>query len=228
VNTINATPDSWSGLTPTQVARLAREIYGDAHSSIKYRQGYRPYICPFHLLLNQIPQGASVLDVGCGAGLFILLLARLGRIRSGVGFDVDDVAIRAAQGAAAQIWSGPPIRFEQHRIDEAWPKGRFDVVSIIDVMHHVPPKNQQKLIITAVEHLNDGGLLLYKDMGRRPLWRSLANRLHDLIIAREWIHYATMDSVMNWATSEGLQLIHNNAVNMLWYRNEYCLFLRPT
>src|SRR5215467_1338795 len=90
------------GLTVAQVAMLAREIYRDADRAIKYKQGYRPYVCPFHLLLDQIPQGASVLDVGCGAGLFILLLARLGRIRSAVGFDVDSVSIRAAHGAASR------------------------------------------------------------------------------------------------------------------------------
>src|SRR6516165_4936247 len=76
--------EGYMGLTVTQVARLAREIYRDAKPGIKYKQGYRAYICPFHLLVDYIPQGASVLDVGCGAGLFILLMARLGRIRSGV------------------------------------------------------------------------------------------------------------------------------------------------
>jgi 2-polyprenyl-3-methyl-5-hydroxy-6-metoxy-1,4-benzoquinol methylase len=38
--------------------------------------------------MEQIPAGASVLDVGCGAGLFLLLLGQQGRIRDALGFDV--------------------------------------------------------------------------------------------------------------------------------------------
>jgi 2-polyprenyl-3-methyl-5-hydroxy-6-metoxy-1,4-benzoquinol methylase len=72
--------------------------------------------------------GASVLDVGCGAGLFILLMARLGRIRSAVGFDTDYDAIHAAQDAAAKLLNRGPIHFEQHSADDWWPKGCFDVV----------------------------------------------------------------------------------------------------
>jgi len=156
-------------LTVTQVAALVREIYRDAKPSIKYKQGYRPYICPFHLLVDYIPHGASALDVGCGAGLFILLMARLGRIQSAVGFDVDYVAIHAAQDAAAKLINRVPVHFEQHNADDRWPMGRFDVVSIIDVMHHVPREKQADLIAAADEHLNEGGLLLYKHISIRPL-----------------------------------------------------------
>jgi 2-polyprenyl-3-methyl-5-hydroxy-6-metoxy-1,4-benzoquinol methylase len=213
-------------LTVTQVAALVREIYRDAKPSIKYKQGYRPYICPFHLLVDYIPHGASVLDVGCGAGLFILLMARLGRIRSAVGFDANYVAIHAAQDAAAKLINRVPVHFEQRSADDRWPKGRFDVVSIIDVMHHVPPERQADLISVAAEHLNDRGLLLYKDMASRPLWRAWANRLHDLVSVQEWIHYVELDDVINWAIDAGLHLDHREAINMLWYRHEWCLFHR--
>ena len=215
-----------AGMTVAQVARLARELYRDAKPGIKYKQAYRPYICPFHLLVDYVPSGASVLDVGCGAGLFILLMARLGRIRSGVGFDADEVAIHAAQDAAAKLLNRAPIYFEQQSTHDRWPKSQFDVVSIIDVMHHLPPEKQPDLIAVAAEHLNEGGLLLYKDMASRPLWRAWANRLHDLASAQEWIHYAELDDVVDWAREAGLRLDCREAINMLWYRHEWCLFRR--
>jgi hypothetical protein len=93
-------------------------------------------------------------------------------------------------------------------------------------MHHVPPERQAGLIAVAAEHLNEGGLLLYKDMASRPLWRAWANRLHDLASAQEWIHYAELNDVVNWATDAGLHLDHRKAVNLLWYRQEWCLFYR--
>jgi 2-polyprenyl-3-methyl-5-hydroxy-6-metoxy-1,4-benzoquinol methylase len=66
----------------SNVVRLARTIYSEAHGGIKYKQVLRPYICPFHILIDLIPSEANILDVACGAGLFISLLARLGRIES--------------------------------------------------------------------------------------------------------------------------------------------------
>jgi 2-polyprenyl-3-methyl-5-hydroxy-6-metoxy-1,4-benzoquinol methylase len=220
------TSDGREGLTTRGAAGLARELYGDAETGIKYKQGYRPYICPFHLLVDYVPRGASVLDVGCGAGLFILLLAKLGRIRSAVGFDADDAAIRAARHAAGKLPDRSAIYFERRSAHDPWPEGRFDVVSIIDVMHHVPPQKQPELIATASEHLNPGGLLLYKDMASRPLWRAWANRLHDLASVQEWIHYAELEDVVLWARGGGLRLDHRDAINMLWYRHEWCLFRR--
>ena len=47
-----------------------------------------PNIRPFHRLVEFVPRGSSVLDVGCGAGLFILFLAKRGWILSAVGFDL--------------------------------------------------------------------------------------------------------------------------------------------
>jgi 2-polyprenyl-3-methyl-5-hydroxy-6-metoxy-1,4-benzoquinol methylase len=226
VTKVHAEFEGCPGVSVTQVAALARELYHDAKPGIKYKQTYRPYICPFHLLVDCVPRDASVLDVGCGAGLFILLMARLGRIRSAVGFDADGVAIHAAQDVAAKLRDQTPIRFEQQSAHDRWPKGQFDVVSIIDVMHHVPPKKQPDLIGAAAEHLNEGGLLLYKDMASRPLWRAWANRLHDLASAQEWIHYAELDDVANWAKDAGLRLDRTEALNMLWYRHEWCLFRR--
>jgi ribosomal protein L11 methylase PrmA len=82
------------------LARFTLQLW-NANPGIKYEQRYRPYIFPFHLSLYHIPHGASVLDVGCGPGLFLLLLAKLGRIQSGVGFDIDHAAIQAAEEAAA-------------------------------------------------------------------------------------------------------------------------------
>ena len=215
-----------STLTVTDVVALARTIYDGAPSAIRHRQKLRPYICPFHILVSYVPAGATVLDVGCGAGLFISILAHLGRIRSAVGFDADRTAILAAQKIATRLPNSGLIQFEHRNANDAWPAGRFDVVCLIDVLHHVRPEHQPGLIATAIDHVADGGLLIYKDIARRPLWRAWANRLHDLVFVREWIYYAKLDEVVNWARKGGLCLEETGSVNMLWYRHEWCIFRR--
>jgi len=215
-----------NGLAARDVAKLAQAIFADARGRIKYKQGLRPYICPFHVLIDYISPNATLLDVGCGAGLFISVLARLGRLQSAVGFDADRAAISAAQNISRALPNSSRIRFEHRDAHEMWPDGLFDVVCLIDVMHHVSPDKQAELITNATEHLAEGGILLYKDMACRPLWRAWANRLHDLLSVGEWIYYAKLDDVIAWARAEGLHLDDRGSMNMLWYRHEWCVFRR--
>lgn len=144
-------------LTVADVAMVARTIYATAPARIKYKQMLRPYICPFHILIDYVPRGATILDVGCGSGLFISLLTSLYRVQSAVGFDADGAAIQAAQAVAAKLPNYSRIRFEHRNAHKSWPEGRFDVVSLIDVMHHVRPEQQAELIATAAEHVDEGG-----------------------------------------------------------------------
>ena len=135
------------------IATIARELFAGVEGAIKHKQQLRPYICPFHILVDHVPAGASILDVGCGAGLFILLLARMGRLRSAFGFDSDAPAIDAANTIAAGLPGAAALRFEHRTAHAQWPEGSFDVVSIIDVLHHVPPDKQANVIATAASRV---------------------------------------------------------------------------
>src|SRR5208283_2429934 len=106
---------------------------------------YRPFICPVEELLPYVPDGSSVLDIGCGCGLFLLALAFAGKRISGVGIDTAPDAIRAAQLAARSheiAATGSALSFEAACGTEEWPAAQFDVVSLIDVVHHVPGARQ--------------------------------------------------------------------------------------
>ena len=190
-------------------------------------QHYRPYICPFCKLVQSIPKNAEVLDVGCGGGLLLALLARTGRLRRGVGFDTSAIAIETAQKVAARIKTLNPeieLHFEVRSVSDGWPEGPFQVVSIIDVMHHVPPVAMRSVVDLAVERLAPGGLLLYKDMVSHPVVRAWANRFHDLLLARQWIHYLPIKHLETWASESGLELIESQTINCFWYGHDFRLF----
>jgi 2-polyprenyl-3-methyl-5-hydroxy-6-metoxy-1,4-benzoquinol methylase len=212
--------------TASSLSCIARELYADTPAEIRYKQIFRPYICPLHALIDFIPKNAALLDVGCGAGLFIALLARLGRIDSAVGFDADHRAICAAQSVARNLPNSARLCFEQQDVHAPWPAKCFDIVCLIDVLHHVPPWQHADLITVAAQHVSPGGIFLYKDMTRRPRWRAWANRAHDLLLARQWINYARINDVIRWATSAGLRLDQRGNLNMLWYGHEWCVFRR--
>jgi 2-polyprenyl-3-methyl-5-hydroxy-6-metoxy-1,4-benzoquinol methylase len=169
-------------------------------------QHWRPLICPFELLLPLVPDGARVLDVGCGCGLWMGLLAHEGRGIAACGVDVDEqrVAIaRRAQPGAVTVAAEP----------SGWPAGPFDTVTLIDVLHHVPVALRGEFVRAAVERLAPGGLLIVKEMAARPRALALMNRLHDLVMAREWI---TEVDAARLPTS-GLEPVTQFQARRLWY-----------
>jgi 2-polyprenyl-3-methyl-5-hydroxy-6-metoxy-1,4-benzoquinol methylase len=183
----------------------------------------RPYISPFDRLIECVPEGSSVLDVGCGAGLFLGLLAATGRRFSGVGFDASAGAIRAARAMAGRVKDlgfEADLRFEHLDVRAPWPRGPFQVVSIIDVMHHVPLPSRRSVLELARAALQPGGLLIYKDIGDRPRWRAFANCLHDLVMTREWVRYTPLCDVKSWASDLGVEPIGVERINRLWYGHD--------
>lgn len=218
-----------SSMSAAQLSSTATMLFVDGSIVLRLLQRYRPYICPFEAILPIIPEDSDILDVGCGGGLFLGLLAANGRIRSGLGFDSSVKAIAIAKHMSRFFQQGEgrlQLEFQQRDASDGMPDGYFDVVSIIDVMHHVPPLSQRSVLEMAASRLRPSGLLIYKDMVRRPLWRALANRLHDLVLARQWIHYAPIDHVEQWARDLGLQLVDARSFNRFCYGHELRVFRR--
>lgn len=212
-------------LSAASLSEVARRLFAD--ESMKQR--FRPFICPFEELLPLVPSGARMLDAGCGAGLFLGLLAMEGRIRAGVGFDSAAAAISSAQRMARRAAGlGSPATLEFIRLDAtaAWPEGHYDVVSLIDVLHHVPKAAQRRVFELAVRRLDSAGRLIYKDMARAPAWRAWANRLHDLALAGEWIHYVPIEEVERWAADMGLRVLEQGSFNRYCYAHELRVFGR--
>ena len=208
---------------PRQFAARAYRLYDGGAWFGRLLQTLRPFICPFGTLVDRVPVGARVLDVGCGAGLFLAMLADSGRIREGRGFDASRSAIGLAKVMTGNLNSGTPVSVEYRDATAEWPDRLFDVVSMIDVMHHVAPASQAQVIRAAAARLAPGGILIYKDMVEHPRWRAWANRLHDLVLAHQWIHYAPLSLYAHgqkrqgWSSSKAAVRTCFGTVTNGWY-----------
>ena len=210
------------------LAAHARALYVGGPLLRRKFQHWRPLICPFDELLPYVPHDAAVLDVGCGAGLFLGLLARAGWRPRGIGFDASADAIVAAGRMGERVGAtGADLRFQHLGVNEPWPAGPFDVVAAIDVMHHIPPAQWREVAARLAGHVAPGGVLIYKDMCRRPHWRAIANRLHDLLVAHEWIHYLPVEQMDRWAAEHGLQQEVARRLNRAWWGHELRVYRRP-
>jgi 2-polyprenyl-3-methyl-5-hydroxy-6-metoxy-1,4-benzoquinol methylase len=215
--------------TAPQLAAISRALYREGPLLLRTLQHWRPYICPFENLVGYVREGSRVLDIGCGFGLLFGLTAGVGIKFEGVGFDLSRQGIELATrmtSRAASIAPHAKLSFQRLDIGEAWPPGTFDVVFLVDVLHHVAPNSQEQFFRQVLSKVGPGGTLVYKDMCRSPWWRAQANRLQDLVIARQWIHYVPIQLVERWAANEGMHVVVREDMNRLWCGHELRVMTR--
>ena len=119
----------------------------------------------------------SVLDVGCGGGLFAEEVARLGCQVSGV--DVSERSIEVARSHAAT--SGLSISYHVASGENLpFGDGHFDVVYCCDVLEHVD--DPDGVIAQSARVLKDGGLYLFDTINRTWLSKILM-----IGLVQEWL-----------------------------------------
>lgn len=205
---------------------LLGQLYRHAAPAVRLLATYRPLICPFGPLLLHVPTGSRVLDIGCGTGVFLALLAAQGRLSAGIGCDISRKSLAAAEHMQATHPNGSLLSFQLAGDAGVWPAGPYDVVSAIDLLHHIPPHQQAEVFQAAAQRVRPGGLLLCKDMRADPWWCGLGNRLHDLALARQWIHYLKWSALDDWARTAGLRRVDRQHWRRFWYHHEMRVYQR--
>ena len=127
----------------------------------------RALTCPFGPLIDRFPTRGAVLDVGCGHGLLINLLAR-DPSRPGlslVGIDHDAAKIERARRTAP---SG--VDFSTRALN-SFSEPAFDALSIVDVLYTVKKQVWGEILGGCFRALRPGGRLIVKEVVDRPRWK---------------------------------------------------------
>ena len=216
------TSSQYAALSVQTLRENAAAIFQTGPYVSRKVQILRPLICPFGPIID----AAKLLDVGCGAGLFIGLITTYRSDIHATGFDVSKAAINLAKQMQAAHSAKNRIAFNHQSVASAWPESNFDAVTLIDILHHLSHSEQQTAFETAVAHLKSDGRLIIKDMARRPRWRAFANWIHDIILARQSVRLPREEDLMKWAKASGLILLSKSHFNMLWYGHVMWVFAR--
>jgi cyclopropane fatty-acyl-phospholipid synthase-like methyltransferase len=141
----------------------------------RFSLGKRAYVlgrfvsCPFLAVLDAIPAGATVLEIGAGHGAFACLAAEYGA-HSVLALEPD---LRKSLPSLRH----PAVRFVAG-FDWAV-KGTFDVVTVIDVLYKLPLPEWDPLFARVLERLVPRGLLLLKELDPEHRWKAAWNRAQE-------------------------------------------------
>lgn len=217
-------PSSSEALTPKRLSEFFYDLYDDAPRPLRVLISARPYVCPYDKLAGFVPQGASVLDLGCGTGTLLAVLAAIGRISHGTGCDVSEPPLGAARRAAQRIGASGQLDFIRIEGLRNLPSRTFDVVAMVDVLHHIPPADRAQAIEEAARRTAQGGIFLYKDMTDSPRWRRVAHTIDDLIFSHELVQQVREGEVESWAAECGLALEHAEYIPRYVYGHQLRVF----
>lgn len=177
---------------------------------------YRSLICPFIDLLERIKPGDKVGDIGCGNGQFLLLVSEFAKPGYLFGIEIFDRLIINARKLFEGFTKCPNefMVYDGKNFPEKL--GEMDIVFLIDVIHHVPVKQQEGFFKELSVKLKPGARLIIKDInGASPL--VIFNKLHDFIFSREIGHELSLAKTGAILKENGFDIIEQQKRRMYVY-----------
>lgn len=144
----------------SQALFQAAELFHSTHPRFRHyaRAKYRLDPC-YRALCARIPDGATVVDLGCGLGMLPIALALSGRGRRIVGVDWDAAKLEAGRTAAAGLSQVTLTRADAREF--ALPP--CDAVTLVDVLHYYDAPVQTALLAKAAAALRPGGQIFVRE-----------------------------------------------------------------
>jgi SAM-dependent methyltransferase len=124
--------------------------------------------CPMLRILEAVPPGASLLDIGAGHGLFAVLVQARGARRV-VAVEPDARKVRPIAGLESVIGFDDVIA------------GTFDAISIVDVLYKIPIEQWDGVITRCRERLAAGGVLIVKEQDPTARLKNGWNKIQERI-----------------------------------------------
>lgn len=146
---------------------------------------YRPLISPFDSLVNDLQNVNSIFDIGCGSGQFALLLAEFTNVKKIGGIEIAEKLVINATELLKPYENKLDYKFNTFDGKNLPSLSGYEVILLIDVLHHVPAKKQLDFLQSIFDEMDTGSELIVKDIDASSPFVYF-NKIHDLIFAQEF------------------------------------------
>lgn len=185
----------------------------------------RTSILPIKTLDKYVPEG-RILDVGCGYGITSIYFALKNSKREVIGSELSKERVKIANKISKAI---PNVNFESKNLigkENAQTNfgilknnlfNGFDAIVAIDLLHHINNKEKQEFIKECKNRLNKKGVLIIKDIDKKPLHKYLWNYLHDLLMTRDRLYFYSAKQLKKLLETNGFKILKIRRLRSLCY-----------
>ncbi len=171
-----------------------RRLFGPYERQVSegYRAIYLDVDAYVASLAAWVPDPRRILEVGCGEGAVSERLAAL--------YPNAEIAAIDITPNVGRLYAGAPgrVRFAEMTVQEfaAQEKGKFDLIVLADVLHHVPAGSLRKSILETIKALlSDDGHLAFKEWERTRTPIHWLGYLSDRWITGDRISYMSGEEI---------------------------------
>lgn len=147
--------------------------------------------------LKRFKTEGRLLDVGCNIGLFL-------KVARDEGFDVTGVELNRECAEFGTKHFGVPIRSE-YLEDAASELGRFDVITLFDVLEHIP--NMDGFIHTVKGVLKDDGVLVIQLPNLASLMAQMTRSKWGWLTPPDHLYHFTPDSLRHFLGKHDFEIV---------------------
>ena len=165
-------------------------------------------------LVDRLQKGIKVLDVGCGSGRAINLMAKTFPNSEFLGCDFSAEAIQNAKNEAKTLGL-PNAHFEKSDVANFIKKEHFDLITAFDAIHD--QANPDKVLQNIKASLNNSGVFLMQDIGASSrLENNLTHPLAPFLYTTSCLHCMTVSLAQGgqglgamWGKEKATQMLND-------------------
>ena len=188
----------------------ALRLYADQPLGIRAFVRARHLLCPLTTIETYVPPRGRILDLGCGHGLFSVLMAISSPERSIMGVEPSPIKMRIAATLSGKLTN---VQFQQGTVDEVH-EGPLDAITILDVLYLLPVPEKLKILERCRQLLRPEGKLVLKTNDTHPAWKYRWAWLQELAMTRigltmgeEALHFTSCTQTMGLLKEAGFRRI---------------------
>ena len=152
-------------------------LYRSAPPAARLFMRIRLMLSDIERVEREVPRRGTILELGCGHGLFSNLMALRGPERRVIGIDLSPGKISHARASLCgrrniEFLGGDMLELELPACD---------AIAIVDVTYLLPREEQLRLLKECRRRLKPGGVLVWKAQDRRPRWKFAVTWLQEAL-----------------------------------------------